>query len=430
MSAQRFGSERGVAMVALLMILSTLTILSVGFMLFSTTELRIADNQKDHVGALYTAEAGVSEIIARMEMDPGTLVDVNGGTIDAYIGDDPFNPDPNWRTEVYLAAPGALPAPDGIETVAATVQPAASWLHYGDTGTGLEPIVVEHKWADRNTNGIREVGEIVLYDASRFPPENFVGGLPVETIRVPAQLNGSQRTVRAEVTRYSVTAKAQAAITCDRGVDLTGNMAGCGHNHDLWTPAGLKIPDCRPWELCANRTLDATEGCQVAVMTTGDETDTGGSSDLEGFPTWSDTSSSNPFYDIESYLGISTAQWNEVRSNPDYTSANDAEWFDGIVIIDHDATSDEKFNGGGGQGLIYVDGDMDIAGAFEWRGLLYVEGDLQITGTPWILGAVVVRGKTEDAFGAGNATILYSRDAIQMFVGNHLGYQTLAWNEL
>jgi hypothetical protein len=399
-------------------------------MLFSTTELRIADNRKDRVETLYTAEAGVSEIIARMEMDPGTLVNVNGGTIDAHIGDDPFNPDPNWRTEVYLAAPDSLPAPDAGETVVATVQPASNWLHFADAGAVLEPIVVEHKWVDLNANGIRELGELVLYDASRFPPENFVGGLPVETIRVPARLNGSRRTVRAEVTRFSVSAKAQAAITCDRGVVLSGDMAGCGHNHDLWTPANTKLPNCAPWELCANHTLDATEGCQVAVMTTGDDADTGGSSDLEGFPTWSDTSSSNPFYDIEAYLGISTAQWNEIRHDPDYRSANDAEWFDGVVIVDHDATGSEEFNGGAGQGLICVDGDMHISGQFEWRGLIYVEGALKITGNPWILGAVVVRGRTEDAFGAGSSTILYSRDAIQMFVGSHLGYQTLAWNEL
>jgi hypothetical protein len=417
-------------MVALLMILSTLTILSVGFILFSTTELRIADNQKDHVGALYSAEAGVAEIVARMEMDPGTMVNVNGGTVDAHIGDDKFNPDPNWRTEVYLAAPDSLPAPDGGEAVVPTVQPAASWLHYGDAGIGLEPIVIEHKWTDRNSNSVRELDEIVRYDAGRFPPENFASGFPVETIRVPAHLNGSRRTVHAEITTFSILAKTTAAIMSDGGVDLSGNMSGCGHNHDLWTTAGTKIPDCRDWELCANRTLDAPEGCLVAVMTTGDETTTGGSSDLEGFPTWSDTSSANTFYDVEQYLGISTAQWNQFRSHPDYTSANDAAVMDGSVIVDGDATGGEKFNGNIGRGLIYVDGDMDISGNFEWRGLIFVEGDCRITGTAWILGGICVRGRTEDAFGAGNSTVLYSRDAIQMFVGDAFGYQTLAWSEL
>jgi hypothetical protein len=429
-SVTLLGSESGLAMVALLMILSSLTILSVGFMLFSATELRIADNQRDHVGALYTAEAGVSEIVARMEMNPGTFVDVNGSTIDAYIGDNPFNPDPDWRTEVYLTTPDELPAPVGLETIVPTVQPAAGWLSYGDTDRGFEPIVVEHKWIDRNQDSVRDAGEVVLYDASRFPPENFVSGMPVELIRVPAHLNGSQRTVRAEVTTFPVLAKTTAAITSDRNVDLTGNMHACGHNHDLWTPAGTLIPGCRTQELCANRSLDATEGCLVAVMTTGDVIATGGSGDLEGFPTWSDSSSANTFYDIEQYLGRSTTQWNQFRSDPDYTSANDDAVMNGIVVINGDATDSERFNGTVGTGLIYVNGDMEIAGNFVWRGLIFVEGDCKVTGTAWILGGICVRGRTVDAFAAGNSTVLYSRDAIQMFVGNGFGFQTLAWSEI
>ncbi|MGH2569925.1 MAG: hypothetical protein ACRDGR_01780, partial [bacterium] len=379
---------------------------------------------------LYTAEAGVSEIVARMEMDVGTLVNVNGGTVDAHIGDDKFNPDPTWRTEVYLAAPDSLPAPVGAESIVPTVQTAGSWLHYGDTGLGLEPIVVEHKWIDRNENGVRDLDEIVRYDAGRFPPENFASGFPVETIRVPAHLNGSQRIVRAEITTFSIVAKTAAAITCDRSVDLTGNMSSCGHNHDLWTPAGTQIPACRGWELCANRTLDSTEGCLVAVMTTGDDVATGGGSNVEGFPAWSDTSAANPFHDIEQYLGISTVQWNQFKSHPDYTSSNDAAVMDGIVIVDGDATGSETFNGNVGQGLIYVDGDMEITGNLQWRGLIFVEGDCRIVGTAWILGGICVRGTSDDAFAAGNSTVLYSRDAIQMFVGDAFGYQTLAWSEL
>ena len=50
--------------------------------------------------------------------------------------------------------------------------------------------------------------------------------------------------------------------------------------------------------------------------------------------------------------------------------------------------------------------------------------------TVLVLGAIVVRGTTAvNAFGAGNSTVLYSRDAIVMEVGTSLGYRTLAWNE-
>jgi hypothetical protein len=165
-------------------------------------------------------------------------------------------------------------------------------------------------------------------------------------------------------------------------------------------------------------------------MTTGDEVDTDGSSNVAGFPTWSETSSANPFYNVEQYLGISTAQWNQIKSDADYTSSRDATNMDGIVIVDGDATGGERFNGNKGQGLIYVSGNMNIAGNFEWKGLTYVEGDCRVTGTAWILGAICVRGETDDAFSAGNSTVLFSRDAIYSFVGRNFDYQTLAWSEL
>jgi hypothetical protein len=424
--------ERGLALVSLLVILSALTILSMGLIVFSSTEIRIADNQKDHTGALYTAEAGIAEIVTRMNLRAGEAsVTVNGSTFDPAIGDDPLNPDPTWRTEVYLSDMVSLPAPAGTETVVATVQPSASWLHYGDTGLGLAPITVEHKWADVDGDGVREAGEIVRYDAQQLPPENLTNGFPVEVITVPASFNGSRRNILTEIIRIPLTVKVTAAISCDNGVDMTGNMAGCGHNHDVGTPDGTKIPGCYPFELCSMRTTDLTDGCLIAVMTTGDDAQTGGSSDLEGYPVWSDTSSTNSFFNVWEYLGIDQTTWNEVKSAPDYKSANDAANMDGICVVDGDATSSEKFNGNTGFGLIYVNGDMEIAGNFVWRGLVYVEGDCKITGTAWILGAICVRGVTStDAFAAGNSTILYSRDAINLYVGGRMAYRTLAWNEL
>ena len=117
-------------------------------------------------------------------------------------------------------------------------------------------------------------------------------------------------------------------------------------------------------------------------------------------------------------------------AHPDYTSSNDAAVMNGICYINGDATGGETFNDISGEGMIYVTGDMKISGDFQWRGLVFVEGNCDIVGTAWILGAIIVRGTTaSNAFGAGNSTVLYSRDAITMEVGTSLGYMTLAWNE-
>lgn len=422
--------EKGIALVALLVILAALTILSMGLIVFSSTEVRIADNEKNHTNALFVTEAGIQEVISRMELDPGTNVTVNGATFDPAIGDDVENPDPDWRTELYLAPNASLPAPAGTEIIVPTVQPSANWLTYGDATQGLQPIVVEHKWIDRDADGVHDLNELVRYDANQFPPENFDSGQLIEVITASGIVNGAQRQVRAEVIRIPLIANVSAAITCDNGVDLTGNISACGHNHALNTPTYTKIPDCYPFEECNARTQCSIENCLVSVMTTGDDADTGGSSDLEGFPQWADTSSANVFMNANDYLGLSVTQWNYILAHPDYTSSNDAAVLDGVCIINGDATGGETFNDVTGEGLIYVTGDMKISGDFVWRGLVFVEGNCDIVGTAWILGAIVVRGTTAaNAFGAGNSTVLYSRDAITMEVGTSLGYRTLAWNE-
>jgi hypothetical protein len=318
----------------------------------------------------------------------------------------------------------------GTEIIVPTVQNSASWLHYGDATQGLQPIVVEHKWIDRNADGVRALNELVRYDANEFPPENFETGHLVEVVTASGIVNGAQRQIRTEVIRIPLIANAAAAITCDNGIDLTGNISSCGHNHLLSTPANTKIPDCYAFEKCTNRTQCSVSNCLVSVMTTGDDADTGGSSDLEGYPQWADTSSSNVFMDPNETLGLEHPIWDDILSDPDYTSANDDDVMQGIVFIDGDATGPETFNGVSGEGLIYVTGDMKITGGFTWKGLVFVEGDCEIVGDAWILGAIMVRGTTAaDAFGAGNSTVLYCRDAIIMEVGAFMGFRTLAWNE-
>ena len=41
-----------------------------------------------------------------------------------------------------------------------------------------------------------------------------------------------------------------------------------------------------------------------------------------------------------------------------------------------------------------MDGNLTLNAGFTYRGLIYVEGDLAVNGDAWVLGAVIVRGKT------------------------------------
>jgi hypothetical protein len=106
----------------------------------------------------------------------------------------------------------------------------------------------------------------------------------------------------------------------------------------------------------------------------------------------------------------------------------------GIMYIDNNATTQDQSGDfavtGFGSGFMYVDGDLTMNGAFSYRGLIYVEGDVKLNGQAWILGGLIVRGKSETKFNGG-ATILFSQDTIIQNFARFGGTMTnLAWREL
>ena len=422
------GKDRGSALLATFVTLFFMTTLAVGLMAIVRSSTQISSNQKRDTRALFVAEAGVQEVIERMSLGYPTNLTVNGGTFNAAIKDTVDGLDPNWRAYVFNATPGdaaSLPGAGASDVFLPTTQPSADWLEYASASDPVEALIVEHKWVDRDGDAVRETGELIYYDRSQYPPENFSEGQPVELISVLGKDGASRRRLEVEATRIPINPNLMAAVLSDNSVDVRGNVFVDGHNHALDMPANLVDPECQAYELDSGRTDESL--CVTAVMTTGDPIDRNGSTDLFGSPTPEDTASTNPFYTLAQALGISEEDLAQILQDPDYTSANDAAFLSGVTYINGDATGGEKFNNSAGDGLLYVTGDMDCAGTFEWRGLVYIEGDFRITGNPWILGAIIVKGQTEYAWAGGTPDVLFSRDAIQFFVGRALGYTILSW---
>jgi hypothetical protein len=69
-----------------------------------------------------------------------------------------------------------------------------------------------------------------------------------------------------------------------------------------------------------------------------------------------------------------------------------------------------------GQGILLVDGDLELVGGFEWTGLIIVRGQMKITGTGnKIFGAILTEGVDVASAGSigGNAEVRYSACAIE-----------------
>jgi hypothetical protein len=422
-------NERGSGLVIAILTVVALFAVGATLVFITRTDINISRHQTQYVEALFVAEAGVEETLHRLSLRNPTIVNVNGIDINAAIGDDSIPYDPNWTARVFLCTPGNIPAAGAGEYHTCTVQDEASWLEYSVLDDQTQALTIEHKWIDLDDDGLREDGEIVRYDASKYPPENFDTGRPVEVITLTGRHATAAREVLVEAIRTPFNINAKAALFCNEGVDVRGNVSVCGHDHSIDTPHYHMIPECKDYEYCSNRTNCLRTGCVTGIMTTGDEIDRRGSTDLAGFPGPMDTSSTNQFLTLAETLGISQDLLDQILAGADWHEVGFVDPQDGVTYVDNAGGSEVHWNGGVGTGLLYVTGDFRASGNLIFKGLIYVEGDFSITGTIWVLGAVVVRGRSEYAFSGGSPTILFSSEALNYYLAQSLDYIRLGWKE-
>ncbi len=410
-------AESGNVLVVTLLVLFAISVIGATLAMVSSMDLKISGNQRTTTQSLFIAEAGLNEAIHRISLPNPTNVAVAGWTGNVAISDsEPY--DPHWKTYIYLTSPGTAPAAGGSIVSTGTLQdPNNSYLEYSQrTGTN-DVLTIEHKWDDRDGDGSKDVNEVVRYDPLMIPPENFSSGFPVEVITVAGHSADGERVIQAEVTKRMMVARTLGALYVDKAVKLTGNCAFCGHNHDLNTPPGTRPNGCVAWHLSSANL--------PGVTSTGDVVKTQGSADILGDPQPIDDDAGNPFYTLAEVLGLTNAETASILARADNTSI--VAPLDGITYIQGDASINSSLVG---EGLLYVTGDLKASGSFIYTGLIYVEGDVSFTGTPWVLGSMIVRGTSNFNFSAGNAGVLYSKDAITNVLSGIMPCIVLSWREM
>jgi Tfp pilus assembly protein PilX len=392
--------QRGIALVMALLVLLVISLLSVTLLMTVNVETKVSGLSTRQMQALNIAEAGVSEAIALIRS-----------------GDVPTNTNAKQVAQIFNTTAGNVPVL-GTDSVALhTRQPAGQWLNYTTAGKAESTLTVRYKTDPFQT-------EIYKYDPNKNPAVQKDTGFPIFVITSTGRKGSAQRQVVAEVIQKPINVNAKAALAADKGIDFSGNCEVCGFNHDFDTPAGTRgLPNCDDYHL--------TSGHLNGSWSSGTIT-SGGSSAQNGWPT-----ANNP-----GQVGFYSGPW-------DALSMGQAEFFSwigaptnsepanphGIYYLDNNGTSqdaagDYKYNGGTGEGLLYVDGDLAINGNFVFKGLVYVEGDLKINGTFWLLGSIIVKGKGRIKLANGTGTILFSEEAISQTIAKYGGqFVTLSWRE-
>ncbi len=224
-----------------------------------------------------------------------------------------------------------------------------------------------------------------------------------------------------------------SALQTQGDVVVTGNATITGANAD--PPGWLGCPAAPDDTLPGIMTNDTSA---IKVVLSGK-----GTADVEGDPQWDEDPSINDssltnfgdydFNDLRqiaslvfvgnqnfanslapTLAGAACATGNNRNWGEPETTVPACQGYYPIIYIDGDAT----INGDRGQGVLIVDGSLDIQGGFRFAGPVLVREDLSFQGspgqTPRIDGGVIAANVTtgKNAF-AGNASIGYSFCAIE-----------------
>ena len=402
-------NERGIALVMALLVMLVISLLSITLLMSVNVDTKIAANNVRDTQALAVAEAGIGEACARIRN-----------------GDIPTNVNARQVAQIFNSAAGSVPVL-GVDSVAlATAQPAGQWLAYSTNQKADSALTVQYK-----TDATKTL--IYRYDPNKNPAVQTSSGYPIFVVTSTGRKGASVRKIVAEVIQKPVFTNIKGALTANTLVKFTGNAVVCGHNHRADTPEdkgdpGRLVPggcDENPgmnqWE---------TGSGDLTGIWTGDVINNGGAAQPFGSP--AQQSGQAGFYAGPwEALGMSQADFFSWVGPARSSEPNPPK---GIYYLDDNGTAGDQsgsfaYHGASGEGFLYVDGDLTLNAGFAWRGLVYIEGDLKLNGNAWILGSLIVRGKTGIKTN-GAATILYSDDTIKQQIAKYGGQMVvLSWRE-
>lgn len=403
-------NERGVALAIALLVLLVITVMGMMMMASANMDRRAVGHEVRGSQALNVAEAGVSEAIARIRSGEAALDTAN----------------PRSVAQVFNCVQGSVPSLGADSTGLATSQPVGGWLDYSSDSRSSRALTVAFKTDPGRT-------AIYRYDPTLASPENTSTGYPIYVITATGMQGSAIRAVRTEVIQKPFAAVARAALACNQDVRFIGNATVCGYNHrgstldnDGSSGRGTMPGDATH---CINDETNA--GNLPGSWTTGTTTN-GGTATQAGSPA-ANLSGQTGFYSGPwDALGMSQSNflsWIGAPVSSAPASLNGIYYVDGDGVVGNQSTN-VGIHGGSGEGMMYVDGDLTINAQFSYRGLLYVEGDLNMNGQAWILGGVIVKGRSQIRQNGG-ATILYSSEAISQALARYGGqFVTLSWREL
>jgi hypothetical protein len=407
-------AEAGNALVIALLVLFLLTSLGVSYVAVTKGDKQVAGNQLTSTQAFSNAEAGISEVLARMS-DPNAP-----GT--TYIGEQPAaGYTPGWGRYV-ITDPGNsgldpqynATTSDGLDNNGNAAVDEAS-EHYPErsskqnAGMALSD-KLDYPWVKvrYKLNGANQIILFGDHDNNPLTPprENLVRGIPKLIITSAGRRGTGQKVVTVEAVKWPLP-PVPGSVYTEGQMTFNGNSFYIdGHDHNPTAPydtvsgatplAGISTPN---------------DPNAIASQLNGQQDD-----NVQGTGADPSVQPSNVNLDLPAMA----AEWSsmaDITLNGNQTNPSTAGWGSMASIpptlkIVHVAGDLHISGNASGAGVLVIDGDFTLSGSFNWNGVVLCLKDVAITGggsVKQIVGALMVQGSVNNNSNLnGNIKLLYS----------------------
>jgi hypothetical protein len=413
----------GNAMVVALLVLMLMTAAGVTFVAVTKSEKQIAGNQMSGTQAMYSAEAGISEALLRMN---------NPSDVANYIG--PPAPIPAWGRYLVVAAgaskldaEGSLQASDGWDN---------NQNSFVDESGERYPEVVSKQLAAKDAPVYPYVrveykmrsNQLVRFgdadgNAATPPVENLSQGAPVLRLTALGQRGNANKVIEAEAVRFPFV-DVNSAVWAGGKLKLNGNaFLVDGNDHEMFAPYDT-IPGATP-----------VRGILSEGPTTEVPLGPGQGDNILGAGGTSSIAQSTYTYDFNAIAaGAVDMADNKLAGGTTLTGADPPL---GTVANPKFTYVDGELKVSGtwtGAGILVVKGNLSFSGGSQFKGIVVCLGDLKYTGAgpadmAHVVGGLIYQGTMIDDSSLGGAGRLFYSSAA---VNNALmlsRYKLASWRE-
>lgn len=403
--------ERGIALVVALLVLLCLTLTSMVFLTTMRVETKLTGLAEREAQALAIAMAGIEEAKAR----------IAGGDV-------PDNSNANQVSVIFNVAAGSVPTLGTDSTAVPTAQPTGAWLNYSTAARGTDMLTIKYRKNAAN--------QILRYDKALVNKIQTASGKPIFLISSTGRVGNTRKRIEAEFIRETAPVNMKAAAVAGKQIQTQDHVYLCGHDHFTTTPSWKGSTSARnggagdcnenlgagQWET-GNAILGgwAAESYQQQAPASAAGSPSGYAQFQAGFY-------AGPW---ECLLMTQTNWWTFIGARTSSIPGT----LNGLIHVDNDGTHQNQsgswtINSGSGQGILYLDGGLQINGDFVWRGLIYAEKQIQVQGRLWVLGAIVSREGIQIQSSTAGSAILFSEAMISQAISTSSSeFVRVGWRE-